>query len=185
MQIKVENFIRRQIQMLISEQEEEIPLPRGPGRGRYKKGFSPYREAESIAYSEPDVLMSRLNISKSDGKISDQLMSAINSAINSSEEMRDAYTNASAKTDKFGRKGILVGIGSLSESERDALMFMRLTVDGMKNAGVVDKNSNIQVELLANRVVIYSDKNKLSWNSPPKKTKKVKKEKPEQENQNK
>jgi len=170
-----ENWIRHQIRKVLSEQrageeendpeeksEEKKDLPKtsGPGRGRFKKEL---KDMKALADDNPQQLMQNLGISgvggaDPQGALNNLLQKAI-----SNSTMAQVYQKPKPKEDEYGRAGVEIPVtGEISP--RDALIFIRETVKGAKNAGMYQPDGPVQVELLGNSILAYLSANTFEWN---------------------
>ena len=185
MSMRDEEFIREYVLKILKEQAEEkddksdLPGTTGPGPGRYKKELA---NLKALSDSNPKKLMQNLGIKPGGGGQRWQIiLKILNDAISGTKEMDAVYNNTQKKKDAFGRMGIAVSLtGELAV--RDALAFIREAFRGAKNAGYLNFDDKVQVEILGNEILAYVSPKAFRWNQKLKKSKKSKPEesKPEE-----
>ena len=172
-----EQFIREQIKKILMEQTDTGDTPRTTGvRGGVKREL---RQLKALANDNPAELMNRLNVTNISGESSiDQLGSLLGQAISNTDEMADAYDKPQGINDTYNRSGLLISLTPAAEEEmtvRDATIFIRHTVSGAKNAGILRFDGPTQIEILNNDILVYPSKGKFTWNVPPRSKKPDKK----------
>ena len=171
MKLNAEQFIRKQIRKILTEDLKDGPQRSKGVRGGVKKEL---RDLKAVADTNPQELMSRLNLSGVDGNDPGQVLySLLSQAVNNTSEMSDAYSPPVNTKDSFGRSGLLISLtpAALEEmSVRDATIFIRHTVRGARNARLINFKSPVQIEILGDKILAYPSGKKFTWNVP--KTKK-------------
>ena len=163
----IEATIRRQVRMILEKEKKKSPESedvsvRGRGRGSYKKTV---REAGALAVENPAQLMKNLKISGPAGKEDIEILfSLVKQAASGADAMAEAYGIPKAVKDKFGRKGVRVGVGGIQH--REGIRFMEHSILGMMNAGILNVSEDIQVESVGGEVLIYFSKRQLKWGRP-------------------
>lgn len=174
-----EQFIRKQIRMILSEGPDQAPaeapkpkkekpkekskekskdrsITRGSiGRGRVKDKI---KEAKALASKDPQKLMKNLNIKGASGDTTpEKILSIVRAAIYGTEIMSKAYTGAALKKDgETGNFYINVGVGGIPP--RDGALYMLHTVTGADNAGLLGQlDSNVEVGVKSGIVMIEFD----------------------------
>tara|TARA_R110002060_G_scaffold3250_8_gene5135 strand:- start:356 stop:907 length:552 start_codon:yes stop_codon:yes gene_type:complete len=167
MKLNVEQFIRRHIQRILVEQLNNEPQRSKGVRGGVKKEL---RDLKAIADTNPGELMSRLKVSRVEGEDANVALSSLmNQAVSNTQAMSDAYVSPTSTKDSFGRNGILISLTpeALDEmSVRDATIFIRHTVRGARNAGLIKFPSLVQIEILGDNILVYPADKKFTWNVP-------------------
>lgn len=160
-----EQKIRSHIRKMLLEAEQT----RRPGRGGYKKQI---QQAGSLAQSNPNELMSRLNITTIAG-VDDirKLNQLFKQAVGNTPEMSIAYSEPQPRKDKItGAQGIRIPIKIISP--RDARKYLEHTLIGAQNSQKAQFIDDIQVEILNNDILLYFSSKPYSWGKEVKQAKK-------------
>ena len=183
--MRTEKFIREQIARILSEKsdeekEEKLPRTSGPGPGRFKKEL---QDLKALADANPKQLMQNLGIKPAGsgwvegGNSGEIIINLLADAIKGTKEMSAVYSLPREKKDVTGRVGALVSLtGELSP--RDALVFIRETTKGAKNAGYLPFEDEVQVEILGSSILAYVSPKPFRWNQK-KQVKKAKSPEPQ------
>ena len=185
--MKIEKFIRKHILNILLEEDEkpeevdsrvavssENEQTTGPGPGRYKKELSGLK---ALADANPMGLMKKLNIKSARGNSkSEMIEDLLSQALKGNSEMSNVYQGTKRRKDRFGRGGVLISLTG-EMSTRDSLVFIRETLKGAKNAGLVSFDTGIQAEILGDSLLAYLSKQPHRWNKPPRTKKSPPKEK--------
>ena len=169
------DFLRKQIQRILEQSdpattqsgdESGSDQRRGPttdkiGPGRYSKKL---QQTKGLADENPGELMKKLSIGSPRGVTpSEIVINVLKDAITKTDEMGAAYNPPSPETDAFGRKGGFIQTrGDISI--RDAVIFLRLTVRGARNAGVLKFDDKVFVEKYKGGLLAYTGKKAYTWN---------------------
>lgn len=157
-----EKFIRSQIQRILHEaapspespESDKIPKTGGVsakgrvGRGRVKAEVS---EAEALANSDPQKLMSKLKIDSASGSTTvEKILSVLKRAVRtlkSTKGLEDAYSSVSIQKTAEGVEYIRIMPDKLTE--RDAALYMKHTLIAAQNAGILTDLDKVIVPELA------------------------------------
>jgi len=185
----MEEFVRRHIAHILLEQEgenketpanitisSETEQTTGPGPGRYKKELAGLK---ALSDSDPMALMKNLGIKSAGGDNKhEMLVDLLSQAIEGNDAMENVYKDTHERQDRYGRKGVRISLTGEMPA-RDSLVFVRETLRGAKNAGILRFDDAVQSEIVGNSLLVYASPKPFSWNKP-----KAKK-KPKQNKQNK
>jgi hypothetical protein len=155
--MKDKMFIRKEIQKILREEEEEKKKTRGTirrgkvGQGRIKDKV---KEAKALASKDPKKLMKNLNISGVDGDTTQKkILSLVRNAIYGTSIMSVAYSGATLAKDQQGKSYIRVVAGDLGV--RDGALYMLHTITGADNAGILGSlDFNIEVGVKQGQIVV-------------------------------
>ena len=150
-------FIRKEIQKILREEEEEKKsggeIRRGKvGRGRIKDKV---KEAKALASKNPRKLMKNLNITGVDGEDTPKkILSLVRKAIYGTSIMSVAYSGATLGSDpQSNEQFIRVIPGDLGL--RDGALYMLHTITGADNAGLLGNlDYNIEVGVKDGQIMI-------------------------------
>ena len=169
-----ENTVRKAIRKILREQEEAT---RRPGRGGYKKSIS---QTGALAKENPGELMKRLKIVRvPDKEEINRLQKLFDQATSGTPAMSVVYGAPSPRKDnKTGLQGVRIPVKLIPP--RDARKYLEHTLVGAQNSRVAIFDTDIQVEILGNDVLVYFSNKPYTWGRQPK----AKKQKaPKTENQ--
>jgi hypothetical protein len=167
-------FIKKQVRRILYEEEEGARDATSYEQttrigGGIKKEL---RNLKALADDNPSELMKRLSINDVTGQTPSLILfDLLNKAINNSKEMRASYTSPGKERDTFGRDAARIDLTGELDA-RDGVIFIRHTIRGARNAGVLPFKDRIQIELLGGSILTYPDPMGYSWNAGPRKTKK-------------
>lgn len=160
-----EKFIRNQIRRILSEKaksdaETDDSKSKGgiakvkPGRGRVKAEI---REAEALANSNPQALMTKLKISSAPGDTTlKKVAFVLNRAINTLKTVKGLETAYDRIAQMQTAEGeIYLQIIPQDLSRRDALLYMNHTLVGAVNAGILTNLDKLVVpEIKGDKAVV-------------------------------
>ena len=172
--IDVRQFVREQVKRILFEQQDKIDDATSYEQttrigGGIKKEL---RNLKALADENPSELMDRLGVGNLSGQTpSAILLDLLEKAITNSKEMRTAYTSPGKERDTHGRDGAKVNLTGELDS-RDGVIFIRHTIRGARNAGMLPFKDRVQIELLGSSILAYPDSMSYSWNVVPRKIRK-------------
>jgi len=169
-----ENTIRHAVREILTEKDEAPSgdVTRRPGRGGYKKAIS---AQGALAQNNPEQLMSRLKISRvSDKSEIKRLNQLFKQAVSGVPAMQDVYSDPQPRKDKqSGAEGIRIPVRVIPP--RDARKYLEHTLVGAQNSRFAIFDTELQVEILGNDILIYFSSKPYSWGRVGKKAKQQKK----------
>ena len=174
--MKMEEFVRRHIAHILLEQEDEskgtptnvtvspeTEQTTGPGPGRYKKELAGLK---ALSDSDPMALMKNLGIKSATGDNKyEMLLDLLSQAVEGSDAMGNVYKDTHERQDRYGRKAVRVSLTG-EMPVRDSLVFVRETLRGAKNAGILRFDDVLQSEIVGDSLLIYVSPKSFSWNKP-------------------
>lgn len=157
-----ENKIRHHVRMLLREDEQT----KRPGRGGYKKEI---QAAGALAKQNPRELMKRLGVRKATGEEDiERVNSVLQQAVagsDSTSAMKNVFAEPQPRKDKAtGYKGIRLPVQVIPA--RDARKYIEHTLVAAQAARMAVFDSEIQIEILGNDVLIYLSPKPYSWGRP-------------------
>ena len=165
-----ENTIRHTVRKILAEKSKPVPAgaTRRPGRGGYKKTIT---ATGALAKENPRELMNRLKITAvRDKEEIKRLNSLFKQAVSGVPAMQAVYSEPSARKDKkTGYEGIRIPVRIIPA--RDARKYLEHTLVGAQNSRTAIFDSEIQVEILGDDILMYFSPKPYSWGRAPKKKK--------------
>ena len=151
-----EQKIRAHIRKVLLEAERT----RKGGQGRYKKEIT---QTGALAKSNPGELMKRLQVASVTGNDDiEKMFDLLDKVTSAPTAMSQAYEKPLPRQDKgTGFKGVRVPVQVLSP--RDARKYIEHTVHGALGSRMVRFDSDIQIEIIGNDVLVYFSPRPLSW----------------------
>ena len=180
--VVTEQFLRSHIRKILHEGDEDDKKP--PAKKEKKlsrraagnfiiKSSVPGSPPKGMRLADPKAVMQNL---KAEGSYAGQdpikvLQSLLSKAISGTESMGKAYGTVKDVKDSYGREGVSVAMGELDAN--NGARFMKITLSAAKDAGMLQLDEDIRVEVGGNGVVIYKSKGgNASWEKPMKQKKK-------------
>jgi len=159
-----ENIIRKAVRTILHESE----VTSRPGRGGYKKAIS---QTGALAKENPGELMKRLKISGiAEREEINRLHKLFEQAVTGTTAMSAVYGEPSPRKDnKTGLQGVRIPVKLIPP--RDARKYLEHTLVGAQNSRVAIFDTDIQVEILGNDVLLYFSDKPYTWGRSPKKKK--------------
>ena len=169
-----EHMIRNAIRRILVEKDApaEAGATRRPGRGGYKKSIS---QTGALARQNPGELMKRLKITNvRDNDETKRLLQLFAQAVSGTPAMSAVYGSPSARKDnKTGLQGVRIPVQVIPP--RDARKYLEHTLVGAQSSRTVIFDTDIQVEILGNDILVYLSSKPYSWGRVPGEKKEPKK----------
>lgn len=158
-----ENFLRKQIQIMLNEQEQEQETPKpsirsvGVGRGGWKGNI---KDAGALAKKNPSKLMKNLKVSDLNKKSEDLdlLQDLLQKASSGTDEMKNVFSykeNQPTARDPKGNVLKSVTLQVKTVSPRDAQKYIEHTIVGATSAFSIDWSNKVEITKSGNNIVVY------------------------------
>jgi len=150
-----EQHIRSSVRKILKEEET-----RRPGRGGYKKEI---REAGALAQKDPGELMRRLKINTATGNSDiEKLNNLLQQAVGGTPAMQAVYSEPQPRKDnRTNFEGVRVSVRVIPA--RDARKYLEHTLIGAQRSRKAIFDTEIQVEILGNDILLYFSPRPYSW----------------------